>query len=287
VPAALANGVMVGWLVGRRHVRGVMGAEVAANIVHILLDLWLVLGLHWGVVGVASASLMSEWLKLAMLVALCLQAGVVWPAAAVWQAGAFARLFALNRDLFLRTVLLTGAILEFTRHGAQAGAVTLAANGILFQMFMLSALILDGFETAAQVLCGERAGRGCGAVPRACAGQSALGLAGWGDGGAGLWAGRGRPVGQFQHRSGCARAAAAYLPWAVVLPVLGVSSFVMDGVFVGAGWARAMLGTMAVSFAAYNAALWMAGPWGNHGLWLAYCLLFVVRAGGQAVVMPV
>src|SRR3546814_7091760 len=50
------------------------------------------------------------------------------------------------------------ATMFFTRAGAQQGAVVLAANAIGFQMFMLSALFLDGFENAAQVLCGEAAG---------------------------------------------------------------------------------------------------------------------------------
>ena len=71
-----------------------------------------------------------------------------------------ARLFALNRDLFVRTLLLTAALLLFARAGAQAGPVTLAANGILFQLFMLATLLLDGFESAAQVLCGEASGAG-------------------------------------------------------------------------------------------------------------------------------
>ncbi|MEZ5736367.1 MAG: hypothetical protein R3E09_11320 [Novosphingobium sp.] len=62
-------------------------------------------------------------------------------------------------DLFLRTLLLTGAMSTLRRGGAQQGlAGSLAANGILFQLFMLSTLILDGFENAAQVLCGEARG---------------------------------------------------------------------------------------------------------------------------------
>ena len=67
-------------------------------------------------------------------------------------------LLRLNRDLFLRTLLLTGAILLLTRAGRPAGPLVLAANGILYQLFILSALILDGFESAAQVLCGEAVG---------------------------------------------------------------------------------------------------------------------------------
>jgi MATE family multidrug resistance protein len=287
VPAALANGALAGWLVGRRQVRGVLAAEVGANVVHIALDLVLVLGLHWGVAGVASASAVSEWLKFAFLAALAWRQGGFSGWAGVMQAGAFRRLLALNRDLFLRTVLLTGVMLEFTRAGASAGAVTLAANAILFQMFMLSALMLDGFETAAQVLCGEALGQGDGArfrgAVRACLRW------GWLVGVAitVIYACAGaRIAASFSLDPAVQAAAATYAPWAAALPLLGVTSFVLDGVFVGAGWARAMAGTMAVSFALFNGALHAFAPWGNSGLWLAFCLLFVVRAGGQAICLP-
>ena len=288
IPAALVNGALAGWLVGRRQVRGVLAAEVGANGVHITLDLALVLGLGWGVLGVASASAVSEWLKTAFLLALVLRQGAAGRhGGPVLGVGGFGRLLALNRDLFLRTLLLTEVMLEFTRAGAHAGAVTLAANGILFQMFMLSALLLDGFETAAQVLCGEAAGRGDGlafrAAIRACLRWGwALGLAV----SLAYALGGGAMAASFTRNAQVAQAARDYAPWAAALPLLGVTSFVMDGVFVGAGWARAMLGTMAVSFAAFNIALWLAGGWGNAGLWLAFCLLFVVRAGGQAICLP-
>ncbi|MDG2005598.1 MAG: MATE family efflux transporter, partial [Novosphingobium sp.] len=160
----LASAALGGWLIGQRKVRAVLIVEVAANALHIALDFALVLGLGWGVTGVGVATLASEFIKFAMLVGFVAYV----PAArllkqslrdaATWDRGALKALIALNRDLFLRTLLLTSAMLIFTRSGAQQGAVTLAANGILFQLFMLSTLILDGFESASQVLCGEAKG---------------------------------------------------------------------------------------------------------------------------------
>jgi MATE family multidrug resistance protein len=61
IPAALANMALTGWLIGQRHVRAVLGAEVAANVLHIALDLLLVLGFGMGVSGVALASVLSNW----------------------------------------------------------------------------------------------------------------------------------------------------------------------------------------------------------------------------------
>src|SRR3546814_4894828 len=77
---------------------------------------------------------------------------------AIWEGASLGALFRITRGLFLRTMLLTGAILLMARDGAHEGPLVLAANGILYQLYILSALILDGFEASAQVLCGEAVG---------------------------------------------------------------------------------------------------------------------------------
>lgn len=292
-PVWLGNCVLVGWLIGQRLVRHVLVVEITANAVHIALDLFLVLVLHWGVAGVASATLGSELLKFLLLAAIVLRqpsAREAFAAArhrATWHRDALARLFALNRDLFARTLLLTGAILIFARSGAQHGPVTLAANGILFQLFMLSTLILDGFESASQVLCGEALG--AGDRPRFTAAMRAALL--WG-GGIGLaltlaYALGGAPLAAwFSTDPRVVAKTGRYVAWVIALPLVGVASFVLDGVFVGAGWTRAMLGTMAAAMALYLTLLWLLHPLGNHGLWAAFTLFFVARAAGQFLVLP-
>jgi len=97
----------------------------------------------------------------------------------------------------------------------------------------------------------------------------------------------GRPfAASFSTDPAVANAASDYIIWVVVLPVLGVVSFVLDGVFVGAGWTRAMLGTMAVAMAIYCAMIFGMAPLENHTLWLAFGAFFMLRAAGQLAVMP-
>ncbi|WP_036503603.1 MATE family efflux transporter [Novosphingobium sp. AP12] len=292
-PVWLANCVLVGWLIGRRHLRYVLCVEIAANLVHIALDLLLVLVVRWGVAGVASATVLSELLKFALLAAVVVREGAAREALAAlriratWARADLLRLFALNRDLFVRTLLLTGAILLFARSGAQAGPVTLAANGILFQLFMLATLLLDGFESAAQVLCGEAVGAGerrrfDAAIRAALVWGGVTGLAV----SAAYALGGARLAAAFSTDPQVIAATGDYAVWLAVLPLLGVASFVFDGVFVGAGWTRAMLGTMAAALALYLAMLAGLAPLGNHGLWAAFAALFGARAAGQALVLP-
>ncbi|WP_293453095.1 MATE family efflux transporter [Phenylobacterium sp.] len=291
--AWLLNAVLVGWLIGRRRVRAVLAVEVGSNLFHIALDATLVLGFGLGVAGVAVATLSSETAKLAALVVIAARERPARLALALardratWKASELGALFALNRDLFLRTLLLMGSTVLLTRAGAQQGATVLAANAILYQLFMLSALIIDGFESSAQVLSGEALG--ARNRPRfdhqarlimAWAVASAVGVAL-----VYLTAG-GIIARSFTTSAEVAATVTAYVGWAVALPLAGVASFVFDGVFIGASWTRAMLVSMAAALAVFVALLFATAPLGNHGLWLAFTLFFVARGAGQALMLP-
>jgi MATE family multidrug resistance protein len=291
--AWLLNAVQVGWLIGLRRMRAVLAIEVGANIVHILLDVTLVLGFGLGVAGVAAATLTSEAAKLAALALIVAQQAPARRALALvlegatWRAAELGRLFALNRDLFIRTLLLMSVTVLVTRAGVRQGATVLAANAILFQLFTLGALILDGFESAAQVLSGETVGAG----DRAGFDRQARHTLAWAGGCAALIAlaylvGGARLAASFSTDRSVIATTGAYIAWAATLPLVGVVSFVFDGVFIGAGWTRAMLLSMAMALAAFAAVLIAARPLGNHGLWLAFTLFFVARGVGQAWLAP-
>jgi MATE family multidrug resistance protein len=289
----LANAALVGWLIGRRRVRAVLAVEVAANIVHIGLDIAFVLGLGWGVAGVAAATLLSETGKLLAVIAIAAREPPAARAPGLarrpetWNRAALGGLLRLNRDLFVRTLLLTAAILMLTRAGSFGGPLVLAANGILYQLFILSALILDGFESAAQVLCGEAVGaRDRGLFERLVRALLLWGLA-FGALISLVYALAGAPfAASFSTDPAVVATTLTYYRWAVLLPVLGVTAYVFDGVYIGATWTRAMLLTMGAAFALYGALLLAAGPLGNHGLWLAFTLFLIARAAGQALLLP-
>ena len=163
----------------------------------------------------------------------------------------------------------------------------LAANGILFQIFMLSSLIVDGFESAAQVLCGEAKGgrdrRRFVLLARVCLAWALV--VGIGIGMVYLIVGD-RFAASFSTNPDVIAATGAYIGWTALLAVMGVFVSVFDGIFVGAGWTRAMVLTMAAAMSVYGAALYLFAPLGNDGLWLAFSLLFVVRAAGQLYLLP-
>jgi MATE family multidrug resistance protein len=289
----LLNAALTGWLIGQRRVRAVLFVEVGSNLVHILLDAGLVLGAGFGVAGVAAATLASESLKLGalgMIVAFSPAAAGV-PAAfrarSIWRASAFSELLRLNRDLFVRTALLMSAIVILTRAGARQGAVILAANAILYQFFILSALLLDGFETAAQVLCGESIGAG----GRAAFTRLIRVVLAWAAGTALLISlvyavAAPQLAMSFSTMPAVIQTVRAYAGWAIAMPLAGVASYVFDGVFIGSSWTRPMMISMAAALLGFIIALEVLRPFGDNGLWFAFTLFLALRGGGQALMTP-
>ena len=292
-PAVMANLALIGFMVGRRQMTAVLVFEVAYNLTNIALGLWFVLGLDWGIAGIGWSSLIAEYAKL-VAVGLFLARGdflarlkrcLAEKGTLGWSA--LKPFLSVNRDLFLRTVVLTIALAALTRLSAERGAVVLAANGILYQMFIFTALLLDGFENAAQVLNGERAGardrQGFSAYLGAILlrGIVAAALV------AALFALFGDPVlASFAATTAVEIVAQDLGIWLIIIPFAGVASFVLDGIYVGASWTRALLLTMMGAAAIYAPALWLTWPLGSHGLWLSFTLFLIARTVLQLGSIP-
>ena len=63
-PATIALYAVTGWLIAVERTRCVFILQVWKNGLNILLDLWFVLGLGWGVEGMAIAIRIAEWTRL-------------------------------------------------------------------------------------------------------------------------------------------------------------------------------------------------------------------------------
>lgn len=81
------------------------------------------------------------------------------------------------------------------------------------------------------------------------------------------------------------RIAYDYLPWVVVLPIVSVWCFLLDGIFVGATLTREMRNTMLfATLICFLPAWYFSMPLGNHGLWLAMTVFFLARGVSMGVV---
>jgi MATE family multidrug resistance protein len=61
-----------------------------------------------------------------------------------------------------------------------------------------------------------------------------------------------------------------FLPWLMILPITGFSSFIWDGVYIGATASRLMRNTMLLATLVFFSLFYLLkGNLGNHALWLA------------------
>ena len=163
-PLALANAVTLGWLLGMQDSRGPLLLLIATNLVNAVLDVVFVWGLGFTAPGVALATVIAEafglalglWLIRRRLAALAEGARPGWPD--ILALGPFRRLLRINRDLFLRTIVLQAAFLSFMALASRQGPVVLAANAILMHFFMLASHGLDGFAYATEAMVGRAVG---------------------------------------------------------------------------------------------------------------------------------
>jgi len=82
------------------------------------------------------------------------------------------------------------------------------------------------------------------------------------------------------------RVAREFMAFAAAAPVLGALAYTLDGVFIGATWARDMRNLMLVAFAIYLATWWALTPYGNAGLWVAILVFLAARGLLQAARYP-
>jgi len=310
-PAAIAIFGITGWLIALERAKAVLVLQLWMNGVNIALDLWFVLGLDWGVAGVAIATFIAEWSGLALGLWLC-RAAFQSPAwrdwARVFDRAILWRMAAVNRDIFVRSFLLECIFVSFLFLGARFGDVTLAANQILAQFLHITAYALDGFAFGAEALVGQAVG----ARNRALVRRSAVLASFWGVicvfAMAGIFALFGGALidlmaGGYEFSRQAAfpfvsatltedgavvRAAASdYLIYMVLAPLLGVAAWMLDGIFIGATRSADMRNMMAVSFAVYcMAAVVLVPMLGNHGLWIALLISFVARGVTLALRYP-
>jgi MATE family multidrug resistance protein len=290
-PATISLYAVTGWLIALERTRGVLVLQLWMNGLNVALDLWFVLGLGWGVQGVAVATLIAEWTGLCLGLWLCREAFGPALAAAWARLGdrpALARMFSVNRDIMLRSVLLQLSFTSFLFLGAGQGDVVLAANQVLLQFLEITAYALDGFAFAAESLVGQAVGARAPAGVR----RASVVASQWGLGGAlalaAVFALAGPALIDLMATAPQVRETArAFLPWVALAPLIGVASWMLDGIFIGATLTREMLKAMALSVAIYAAAVAVLLPaFGNHGLWAALMVLNAARGITMALAYP-
>ena len=310
-PATLSLFALKGWFIGLQDTFRPMLVDLWINLCNILLSLGLGFGLssgslvllpEMGFAGVAWGTAIAQWTGL--LLALCVarkylplshllkvlvqfsneESQEIADTERVSDHGEKgARVFfALNRDLFLRSVGMIAVYIGFTVLSARLGDQLLAVSAILMKLLMLFSYFTDGFAYAGEALTGRFIGersldgvrstvRGTFVWSFALAGAFML-----------LYGLGGTPLLKLMTSdASVVEAGRTYLPWLLLMPLIGCPAFAWDGIFIGATASKDLRNSTLLCAVGFFA-VWFAGSWladgSLHLLMAAYFVHLAIRA---------
>lgn len=292
-PAMLCLYGLTGWFIGMQNTRIPMFISIMQNVVNIAASLSLVYVFGMKVEGVALGTLIAQYAGLfAAVLFLFISYGRLrnhYSAVGLFDFQAMCRFFSVNRDIFIRTLFIVAVNLFFLSAGASHGAVVLAVNTLLMQLFTLFSYVMDGFAYAGEALCGRYYGARnermflstvrhlfmCGII------LAVVYTALYASGGSAF-------LSLLTDDASVIVSSAAYFPWAVVIPAAGMAAFVWDGVFIGVTATRGMMLSSIVSaLLFFGVYLSLRVLWGNHALWFAFILYLASRSVIQTLLFMV
>ncbi len=322
-PATLSLFAFKGWFIGLQDTVRPMIADLIVNGLNIALSFGLGFGLcglpAMGFAGVAAGTLIAQWCgftyaafaarhslgqletqKPAFLgnqmtcgTASDTKSAIFGlpaaPAVDQVQAPSF---FRMNRDLVLRSLGMIAVYIGFTVISAKFGDTMLAVSAILMKLLLVFSYFTDGFAYAGEALTGKFIGAGdklgVHAAVKGCF------IWGWGLAGAFMLMYGLGGVPAFHLLTSdvtVVKAGREFIPWLLLMPLIGVPAFIWDGVFTGATATSAMrdstllcaMGFFAVWFGGYYLTMALGkdapvGPMAIHILMAAYFVHLAIRS---------
>ncbi|WP_026878962.1 MATE family efflux transporter [Ignatzschineria larvae DSM 13226] len=282
LPAALLNFALIGWFLGMQNARVPLYILLATNISNILFSLLFVLHFEMGITGVAKAAVLAEWLG--VITAFCFLPKMLKSIMGQWRIAPlqywhnWRPLIFVNRDIFIRSVILQFAFFLVTIQGSRLGGDIVAANMIILNGLLLISYLLDGFAHAIEALTGKAVGEQNNTLL-----QNVMLVAG-------SWAFLVALLfllffGIFGHYfidlisdiSAVRETAYPLMPYLTLLPLISVWSYLLDGLFIGATKAREMRNGMLLAFILALPIGYLLATFGNDGLWITFLLFMALR----------
>ncbi|HJA15650.1 MAG TPA: MATE family efflux transporter [Candidatus Butyricimonas faecavium] len=288
-PAVLAQYGFTGWFIGMQNSRYPMYIAIVMNVINIVCSACFVFLFGMKVEGVALGTVVAQYSGVMMALGLWfynykeLRGRITFKGSL--QLIVMRRFFAVNRDIFLRTLCLIGVTTFFTSTGARQGDVILAVNTLLMQLFTLFSYIMDGFAYAGEALSGRYVGA-CNLIQLK---QAVKALFGWGVGLSLVFTllygiGGENFLGLLTNDKIVIETAGHYFYWVLAIPLAGFAAFLWDGILIGATATHFMLWAMLVASGSFFVIYYcFSGATNNHMLWLAFLVYLALRGVMQTL----
>jgi putative MATE family efflux protein len=285
-PAVLLTTVGQGAFRGLADMRSPLAITLATNLVHLALDPLLMFKMHMGLQGAALSTAASEGLAAALYLGMLWQRRDqlgLWPPPAIDLAKAgqtYIPLLRASSAVLMRTGVLLGTKTLASAVAARLGPTSIASHQVMYQLWMLSSMMVDSLAVSGQTLVAVALGRSDMRGARQISNrllQLGLGLGGI----LALSLGAAAPLWPHVFTSDADVLAGInqIMPTAIVLLPVNSLVYVLDGVLVGASdFKFMMLAMVGVSSGAAGLLMMVDSQhWGLPGVWTALSVLMMGR----------
>ncbi len=256
-PATLSLMAFKGWFIGMQDTVSPMATDLVVNGMNVLSSVVLAMGVgSWegmGFAGISLGTVVAQYsgLLTAVLIMLLKYRRKVIPALeraeykGVFRGSETRRFFVMNRDLFVRSLCFIAIYIGFTVISARYGDVLLAVSSIMMKILMIFSYFTDGFAYAGEAMAGRYIGAQNKPMLRATVKWTFI----WSMAIAFLFIGiywfGGVPLLRLMTSDAVVvDAAKEYIPWLVLMPVVGCAAFTWDGIYIGATASKAIRNSM-------------------------------------------
>ena len=281
-PAVFMLYVLMGWFFGMQNAIYPLIVTIIINVANIVFSYYFVNVLGWGIEGAAYGTLIAQYagVVLAFVLLLCYKKEFhTVELKEVLQRSELLRFLHINRDIFIRTFILTFSFAFFYAQAAKHSADTLAVMILLLQFIIWFAYVLDGFANAAESLVGKY--YGAKDWPHF---KKVIKMI--------FWWGFGFTVGYMllylffgesivqlhTNQQVLIDSTVVYLPYVILLPLLSFAAYVWDGVFIGMTATKAMRDSVFISTILFIGLYYLLREWNFVlALWGSFMLFFLFK----------
>lgn len=272
-PATLSLMAFKGWFIGMQDSVSPMITDLIVNGMNVVMSFVLALGVKalnyegMGFAGIAAGTVVAQYSGLA--VALLLLLFKYWKNTVstlrpdelrgVFKGSETRRFFVMNTDLFIRSLCFIAIYIGFTVISARYGDLLLAVSSIMMKLLMIFSYFTDGFAYAGEAMTGKYIGAKDGFMLRQTVKWTFI----WSMGIAVIFMGiyhfAGVPLLKMMTSDPVVvEASVEYIPWLLLMPVIGCAAFTWDGIYIGATASKAIRNSMIWAVVGF-AGVWFVG----------------------------
>jgi len=290
-PATLALYGFYGWFIGVQNAKYPMIVAVSINIVNVALSYFFIYNLGMNSDGAAIGTVIAQYFGLLLSIIFILAKYKnyfkTYKLKIRFNKTELSRYFAVNANIFVRTLGIMAVFTFFTGSSANRGTLVLDANTILFQFYIFFSYFIDGFAYATEALTGKYLGeknkvklvKAVKEIFKYSFLISIVFTLVY------LFLGK-EIIKLMSSQAEVIALAEKYLFWVWLLPILSFASFIWDGAFVGLTASKEMRNTMLFSsvLVFFPAFYLLQNYMGNNALWLALLLFLLSRGLTQTLI---